>query len=142
MTSKSKNYSIRNDKWLFLRLNSIWTKYFADIPKQSRVFIRFGRFAKLRLGSIKYDRETCDTKITITSMFKDSWIPKDVVDYTIAHELVHYSHGFSSLHIRLHKYPHAGGIIKKEMLSRGLGKQFCAYKDWIKIYRKSFSRYG
>lgn len=142
MTSKTKNYIIRDNKWLISRLDEIWTKYFADIPQNNRVFIRFGRFAKLRLGSIKYNRKTKDTIITITSMFKDYSIPKDVIDHTIAHELVHYSHGFSSPHVKLHKYPHAGGVIKKEMTARGMGKQFCAYRDWIKIYRKSFSKYG
>lgn len=154
MTSKPKNHIIRDDKWLRSRLDDIWTKYFSDVPQTNeqsssanKLFIRFGRFAKLRLGSIKYNKQTKDTVITITSMFKNSSAPKDVIDHTIAHELIHYSHGFSSPHAKLHKYPHAGGIIKKEMLIRGMRKQFCAYKDWIKTYRKSLqivgtSKYG
>lgn len=142
MTIKSKNQIIRDNNWLLSRLDEIWTKYFSDVPQSNRVFIRFGRFAKLRLGSIKYNKKTHDTIITITSMFRSKLIPKDVIDHTIAHELIHYSHGFSSTHPKLHKYPHAGGVIKKEMLARGMGEQFCAYKKWIKTYRKSFSKYG
>lgn len=132
----------RDNKWLLSRFDNVWKKYFSDIPKSNRVLIHFGRFAKLRLGSIKYNKKTKDTMITITSVFKSESIPKDVIDHTIAHELIHYSHGFPSPHAKLHKYPHAGGVIKKEMLERGIERLFFAYKDWIKIYRKSFSRYG
>lgn len=142
MTTKFKNHIIRDNGWLISRLDDIWTKYFSDVPQTNRLFIRFGRFAKLRLGSIKYDKKTRDTKITITSMFKKSWIPKDVIDHTIAHELIHYAHGFSSPQAKLHRYPHAGGIIKKEIFARGMQEQFYAYKDWIKTYRKALSRYG
>lgn len=142
MTSKSNNQIIRDDNWLIFRLDDIWTKYFSDVPQSNRVFIRFGRFAKLRLGSIKFNKKTHDTIITITSMFRSKLIPKDVIDHTIAHELIHYSHGFSSTHPKLHKYPHAGGVIKKEMIARGMGELYYAYKNWIKTYRKSFTRYG
>lgn len=142
MSSKSKNHIIRDDKWLISRLDDIWTKHFPDVPQNNRVFIKFGRFAKLRLGSIKYKRDTKDTIITITPMFKSESVPKSVIDHTIAHELIHYAHGFSSPNPKLHKYPHAGGVIKKEMQVRGMEKQFWAYKDWMRAYRKSFLRYG
>lgn len=142
MTSKTKNSIIRDDRWLLSRLDYIWTRYFSDVPQNNRVFIRFGRFAKLRLGSIKYNKKTHDTIMTITSMFRSKLIPKDVIDHTIAHELIHYSHGFSSPHAKLHKYPHAGGVIKLEMLDRGMKELFYAYKEWIKTYQKSYSRHG
>ena len=72
-------------------------------------------------------------------MFKQDSIPVEVIDHTIAHELVHYAHGFSSKRARLHKYPHAGGIVKKEMDQRGLGHLNRAYTLWIKQYRKQLS---
>lgn len=74
-------------------------------------------------------------------MFKDLRIPQDVVDHTIAHELCHYAHGFSSPHPRLHKYPHEGGVIKREMEERGLGFLYQSYQKWVKIYRDELGEY-
>lgn len=130
---------MRNDKWLLSRLDYLWTNYFPDIAQSNRVFIKFGRFAKYRLGSIKLNRTTKASYITITSMFKDSKIPSEVVDHTVGHELVHYAHGFSSTNARLHKYPHAGGVVKKEMSERGMGYLYEAYKKWVKQYRKELA---
>lgn len=126
----------RDDKWLLSRLDQLWTKYFSDVSQSNKVFIRFGRNAKYRLGSIKLNKQTKASYITITSMFKDTRIPKEVVDHTIGHELVHYAHGFSSTNPRLHKYPHAGGVVKKEMAERGMDYLHRSYKEWIKEYRK------
>lgn len=143
MTSKTKNSFDRDDQWLLSRLDEIWTRYFSDIPQTNKIFIKFGRFAKYRLGSIRLDNHTKASFITITSMFKDIKVPQEVIDHTIGHELVHYAHGFSSTHPRLFKYPHAGGVIKKEMVERGMGYLYDSYKKWIKLYRKSFKvKYG
>lgn len=133
---KTKIELIRDNKWLLSRLDDVWTKYFADVPQNNKVFISFGRFSKYRLGSIRLNRSTKSSIITITGMYKDQNIPTAVVDHTIAHELVHYTHGFSSQHPRLHKYPHAGGVVRKEMLERGMGHLYDAYKKWIKSYRE------
>ena len=76
-------------------------------------------------------------------MFQDESIPEGVIDHTIAHELIHYTHGFSSPHAKLHKYPHEGGVVKSEMEKRGMGYLFKAYKDWIKKYRQIYLKnYG
>lgn len=133
---KSKSILERDNIWLLSRLDHIWSKYFSDIPQTNKVFIKFGRNAKFRLGSIKLDRHTKASYITITSMFKDVEIPAEVVDHTIGHELTHYAHGFSSTHPRLHKHPHAGGVVKREMTERGMEHFYNAYKQWIKEYRK------
>lgn len=125
----------RDNAWLLARLDDLWSENFTDIPQVNPVFIKFGRFSKLRLGSIKMAPGSNKTYITITGMFKDSKIPQTVVDHTIAHELCHYAHGFSSPHQRLHRFPHEGGVIKKEMETRGLIHLFNAYKKWIKSYR-------
>lgn len=144
MVGKTKNSIERTNQWLLSRLDDIWTKYFSDVPQTNRVFIRFGRFARFRLGSIKFDKKSRDTTITITSMFKQTSVPQEVIDHTIGHELVHFAHGFSSPHPRLHKYPHEGGIVRKEMIVRGMENLYLAYKSWIKSYRKSLmtQRYG
>lgn len=143
MISKTKNVIKRDDLWLLSRLDFIWSKFFEDIPQKNKVYIKFGRFAKYRLGSIRLKDKTKDSLITITSMFKNTSIPREVIDHTIGHELVHYAHGFSSVHPRLHRYPHAGGVVKKEMSERGMEYLYEAYKEWIKSYRKSLrSKYG
>lgn len=132
---KIKNQLTRDEKWLLSRLDYIWLRYFPDITQTNKVFIKFGRFARLRLGSIKYNKHSGDTTITITPMFKNKSIPQEVIDHTIAHELIHYTHGFSSPHPKLHKYPHEGGIVKKEMSERGMKNLIKAYGSWIKKYR-------
>lgn len=140
MISKTKNVLARDDRWLLSRLDYIWDKYFSDIPQTNKVFISFGRFAKYRLGSIRLNKKSKASIIVITSMFRDLSIPQAVVDHTIGHELVHYAHGFSSTNPRLHKYPHAGGVVKKEMGERGMGHLYDAYKSWIKDYRLALRR--
>ncbi|KKR80285.1 MAG: hypothetical protein UU73_C0007G0009 [Candidatus Daviesbacteria bacterium GW2011_GWA1_41_61] len=132
---------MRDNTWLLSRLDYLWSKHFADINQPNRVFIRFGRFARLRFGSIMLDRKSDSTYITITGMFQDVKIPLEVVDHTIAHELCHYTHGFSSPHVRLHKYPHEGGVIKKEMERRGMTYLYKTYRLWIRGYRKELKTY-
>ncbi len=127
---------LRDNIWLLSRLDHIWSKYFSDVSQTNPVTIKFGRYSKYRLGSIKLNRRTNRSLITITSMFKSNQIPSEVVDHTLAHELVHYAHGFSSKRTRLHKYPHAGGVVQKEMEDRGVGYLNKAYRDWVKEYRK------
>lgn len=132
---------VRNDTWLLSRLDHLWSSYFSDVPQINPVFIKFGRFARLRFGSIRMDRRTKKTYIVITGMFKDLKIPQEVVDHTIAHELCHYVHGFSSPHKRLHRFPHEGGIIKVELESRGLIRLYNTYKEWIKKYKVELREY-
>lgn len=125
----------RDNNWLLSRLDDIWSKYFAEVTSDNPIFVRFSRFSKFRLGSIRLHRQSGQSFITITGMFKNPHIPQEVVDHTLAHELVHYAHGFSSKRVRLHKYPHAGGIVQKEMSKRGMGDLIKAYKQWMKQYR-------
>lgn len=126
----------RDDAWLLSRLDYLWSNYFDDIAQLNPVYIRFGRYSRLRLGSIKYNRYSKKTDITVTGMFRNEKIPVEVVDHTIAHELCHYAHGFSSPKPRLHKYPHHGGVIKKELQQRNLDSLVEAYKIWLESYRK------
>lgn len=128
--------NIRNNAWLLARLDYLWSNFFPDISQENPVFIKFGKYSRLRLGSIKYDPRKGTSEITITSMFKDQTIPVEVVDHTIAHELCHYTHGFSSPRERAHKYPHSGGVIKREMEERSLGHLYVAYQKWVKSYKE------
>lgn len=131
--------AIRDNNWLLSRLDLIWSKYFSDVSQTNPIHIRFGRYSKYRLGSIRLSRRNGRSYITITGMFRNTKITASVVDHTIAHELVHYAHGFSSKRACLHKYPHAGGVVQKEMESRGMGNLNKAYKVWVKEYRLKLS---
>ena len=135
-----KPQSRRDDIWLLSRLDQIWSKYFSDITQDNPIKIRFGRYSKYRLGSIKLSKRTGISLITITGMFQKEEVPVSIIDHTIGHELIHYAHGFSSNKRRLHKYPHAGGVVKREMQERGMGSLNNAYREWVKDYKEHLSR--
>lgn len=122
------------------RLETIWQAYFADVKKANQVSIRFSGPSKFRFGSIRLYKKNwlgkSASKILINGNFTKSSIPAGVVDYTIAHELVHYAHGFSSSLPRLHRYPHQGGVVNRELEKRGMTKAVGCYKRWLKEYRK------
>lgn len=142
--------SMRDIRWLEEQMFEIWENYFNDIPRENLVVIKFGRRSKSQLGSIKWankktrgikkfveKREGIDddsriTVITITSLFKDEKIPDYVVRSTIAHEMIHYAHGFHSPLKQVYKHPHQGGVIRKEMENRGMEKMYKESKKWLK----------
>ena len=157
---------MRNNLWLAKQLGFLLKKYFKDIKISNPIEIKFGREAKYRFGSIRLygpkhrtrilnnlfrsgsgtslalgDRKALGEApqksiVTITSMFAKENIPVDIIRYTIAHELCHYAHGFSSANKRLFRYPHHGGIVNKELTERGAGHLAAVFKKWLKNYRK------
>ncbi|KKQ95065.1 MAG: hypothetical protein UT66_C0009G0012 [candidate division CPR2 bacterium GW2011_GWC1_39_9] len=122
---------MRDDKWLIRELDQIWSRYFCDVAKINKVIIKFGRRARTRLGSIK-KQDNGSSLILINGLLKDLNIPDFIVQATIAHELTHYAHGFSSSHERQFKYPHKGGVVSKEMQTRGLEDILYLQKKWLK----------
>jgi hypothetical protein len=116
------------------------------------VLIKFGKKSKRQLGSIRWVRRGTGVKslmskridehkmqddkrislITITKYFQDERVPEYVVDGTIAHELVHYVHGFHSPLKQLYRHPHKGGIVRKELAKRGLGEVHNEAEKWLK----------
>jgi hypothetical protein len=139
---------MRDNAWLKNKLDLLWSQYFSDIKKKNEVVIKFGRKARTRLGSIKliqnakvktqkYDghpmaRLNNNSTITLTGFFQDERVPEYIIDLTIAHELCHYAHGFSSPLPQLSEYPHQGGIVDSELAKRGFGPQLQAQKKWLK----------
>lgn len=132
---------MRDDKWLFQKLDELWDGHFSDIPQNNDVVIKFGRKARQRLGSIKQETKTRrdllnknrKTIITINGLFRDLTIPEYVVTTTIAHEMCHYAHGFSSPLEQKHPHPHYGGVVTKEMKARGFTKELAMQKKWLKV---------
>ena len=122
----------RTDYFLFTRMNGLWQNHFADIPRKNSILISFGRKAKTRLGSITYDRDRNESNISINGMLQLPVIPEVVIDATIAHELIHYIHGFSSSLERKFSHPHKGGIILREMKARKLYVLNLESKRWLK----------
>ena len=132
---------MRNNAWLENRLDKVWKTYFSDVEKINEVKIKFGRSASTRLGSIRRKTErgsianlhkNHDSQILITGYFKDESVPEFMIDLVIAHELCHYTHGFSSPHPQKTDHPHRGNIVDKELIKRGLGDQLLAQKKWLK----------
>lgn len=125
---------MRDDKWLFGKLDEIWDGHFSDVPQRNDVKIVWGRRAKGRLGSIKEASfgDSRLTVITVNRLFQDEKIPEYVVSSVIAHELVHYTHGFHSPLEQRYETPHAGGVVGRELGKRGLGGDYEKQKRWLK----------
>lgn len=132
---------MRNDHWLENQLNDIWQKHFSDVTKINNVVIKFGRNARTRLGSIKQARcskfevrssKEFASQIIISGYFRNERVPEYIIDLTIAHELCHYAHGFSSPHPQLLKHPHRGGVVDIELKKRGFGEKLKMQKKWLK----------
>lgn len=131
---------MRDNQWLLFRLEEIWRNHFPEVKQVNPVSISFGREATYRFGSIRLNFETGKSQILINGRFRDTQYPQEVIDHTIAHELVHYAQGFSSPNPRLHRYPHRGGVIDRELGDRGLHHLVVFYKKWVKDYVKALHK--
>lgn len=129
---------MRDDKWLQTRMDQIWLMLFPEVDKLNNVIINFKGKWKTKYGHIK--RLGRSTEIAINGLFKEDCVPEYIIDLTIAHELVHYWHGFNSPHKRKYKHPHAGGIVTRELNKRGFGhmaklEKIFVRRQWPAIYR-------
>ncbi len=122
---------MRDEQWLASLMHDIWENKFPELKKRNNVVARWKGKWKNKFGHIKMLRNK-DTEIAINAHFKDEMIPKEVIELTIAHEIVHYMHGFNSPHPKKFKYPHQGGIVEKELILRGYGNLIRFEKDWAK----------
>lgn len=112
-------------------LNRIWWKHFTDIPRANTVQIGYCFPWKSRLGLIRLSLDQSTTFIGINSLLQLPQVPEYVLITTIAHELVHYAHGFGSPLPRKHKYPHANEVVERELESRELGECLYCSNRWI-----------
>lgn len=124
----------RESQWLKQRLIFLWKRYFSDIEIKNQLIIKFGRPCRTRLGSIKagriYKKER--SIITINGYFQDFEIPEFVVDAVVAHEFMHYAHGFASPHQQAFRHPHQGGVVNWDLKERGLEDTLKLQKQWLK----------
>lgn len=126
----------RDTDWLKNRVHDIWHKYFADIPQETPIKASWGQRSYRRLGSIVLKNPQSAnpySQITISSLLRDAEVPSLIIDQIIAHEIVHYVHGFGSERKRVLKHPHQGGVIVKEFQKRGLWELYRYYQSWMKI---------
>jgi len=123
---------MRDDFWLNNVFEEVWNSKFSDVKKKNYVFIKWKGKWKNKFGHIKNSGR--DTEIAINSLFKDERVPKWVIELTIAHEIVHYMHGFHSPYPRRYRHPHKGGIVNKELRARGYGSYLGKERYWFENY--------
>lgn len=133
---------MRDEEFLINKLETIWKKGFLDVDKNNNINIKFKGKWKNKFGHIKKLKNN-DSEIVINGYFRNEKVPEYILDLTIAHELVHYSHGFNSPLPKLYKHPHKGGIVNKELKKRGFGDLLKLERRWIKeewknIVKKEF----
>lgn len=129
---------MRDDIWLTQRFDQIWELFFPEVERKD-VYIRWKGKWKNKFGHIT--RKNNKTEIAINKIFKNLQVPEDVIKLTIAHEIVHYSHGFHSHLPRKYRHPHKGGIVEKDLKARGFSYMLKKEKEWqktewMKLYRE------
>lgn len=122
----------RDDLWLRRELNYLWSVFFKDVPRANVVEIAYGGFWKTRVGLITLSASGSKTSIRINGYLRFPEVPDFVATATIAHELVHYSHGFGSPLAQRYVHPHRGGIVNRELERRGLGIEQRLSSKWLK----------
>ncbi len=122
----------RTNGWLRTELHTIWNTYFPDVPRANHVEIRFERRWKTRLGMITMAESGLISYIGINRLLSSPSVPDEVCRLTIAHELVHYAHGFGSPLPRRHRHPHQGNVVGQELTTRGLAEELDQWEAWTR----------
>jgi len=112
-------------------LENIWSACFPDIPRANTVEIAYGQPWKRRLGLIRLSLDNTRSFIGVNALLQQPEAPEYVLLITIAHELVHYAHGFGSPLPRLFEHPHANGVVQHELKQRGLAEMAQKCDEWI-----------
>jgi hypothetical protein len=134
---------IRDDAWLLARFTTLYQRFFPDVAIENTVIVRFGRKSIRRFGSIISKPQpgffgTPASIITINRLFMHHEVPVAVIDATLLHEFVHYTHGFHSPRRQQYAHPHRGNIVNKEIYARGGGDILIAQQQWIKDHYRQF----
>lgn len=129
---------LRTNEWLAERVDLLRTIHFGDVPQGYPISTRFGIRARNRFGSI--GERSRQTIILVNRLFADPFVPTFVVDGTLAHELAHYAHGYGSGLPLLHKDPHRGGVVDRELDRRSLGDINRRAEQWRNLHWDQFYR--
>ena len=135
---------MESDPKLEDKLVLIREEYFPDLPFKNKVVIRWGKKWRSTLGQIsQIDSKDVSkgTLIEINAIFRDEEVPNYLIDSTIAHELIHYLHGFFSPLEKKFEHPHANGVMLNEMKRRGFHLDTKLSRKWLKqnwdrLYKK------
>jgi hypothetical protein len=127
----SQPNQLRDSAWIRDELAHLWQRHFPDVPQVNRVEVRFGASWKTRLGVIGLSADGQTSNIGINGLLSLPEAPYFVARITIAHEMVHYAHGFGSPLPRRHRHPHRGRIVERELRGRGLGAEYDVYHRWV-----------
>ena len=122
---------MRDNKWLEQRLDQIWILLFPEVERLNQVNVQFKGRWRNKFGHIKKLKDG-NTEIVINAVFKDLRVPDYIIEITLAHELVHFMHGFNSPHLKRYKHPHKGRIVEKEMIRKGFGHLIAKEKEFLK----------
>lgn len=124
-------FSLEGERNLSAYLDAIWERYFADVPRVNDVYITYCYPWKSRLGLIRLALDNSHSLIGVNTLLQHQQVPLSLLITTIAHELVHYAHGFGSPLPRLYEHPHADGIVERELEQRSLGDYLQHSNTWI-----------
>lgn len=119
----------RYDLTAYLRW--IWQTYFADIPCVNNLEIEYCYPWKTRLGLIRLSLDATLTFIGVNTLLCMQQVPEYVLVITIAHEVVHYIHGFGSPLVPRYRHPHANHVVEQELEQRGLAESLACCNEWI-----------
>ncbi len=120
---------MRDDLWLQTRFEQIWSLFFPEVEKKN-VSIRWKGRWKNKFGHIRTTKQ--GSEIVINQLFKDLRVPEDIIKLTIAHEIVHYMHGFHSHLPKQFDHPHKGGVVDKVLIQKGFSYALKQEKPWYK----------
>jgi hypothetical protein len=133
----------RDGLWLRREFDEIWATYFADTPRVNQVDVAWRRPWKRRLGVISLSHDEVTTRIGLNCLLARPEVPYCVTLITVAHELVHYAHGFGSPLPRKYPHPHRGGVVTRELRQRGLKDAHDEYLEWIdRNWWSFYARHG
>ena len=133
------NYArITDGRDVKIYLETIWQRYFSDVPCMNEVQIAYCAPWKTRLGLIRMTVDEAISFIGVNALLQHTTVPEYLLVTTIAHELVHYAHGFGSPLPRLYAHPHANNVVNEELAKRGLKEYVELSDEWIDNYWFAF----
>lgn len=150
----STSSNLRQDSDLAELLEQLLSQYFIGYELANPIEVRFGRYSRTRLGSIGlagwrsekhprslaypgrrlYRSNQAASQIVITGYYRHRLIPDRLILATLAHELVHYFHGFHSALPQRYLDPHRGNIVDQELYKIGFGSELRLAKSWQRLH--------